>query len=268
MNQPASTPTPASAPGTLNVRVNPKALIGGVMVGAVLLGFGFKLGATGSADATDAPPAQVVDEEQPATLDEDLPALDPTEGPEIAPTPTTLAETPIELDPVVTTVAETVPPPVTEEPSGGLEVGSSLPVVLADGSTIDVPLPEGWVADENGNAHSEGPPWMNVFIANFNWGHEEAISKYVDYLAGEIKDFDHSKSQSVTVSSNIVAFSYFEYGGTVPLNNGGSRSVYGFVQIGTGTNGTTTIVDWWSDSDVTDEVARSHFKYFAAQFGV
>ena len=272
MNQPSSTPpTPASSPGTVNVRINPKALVGGVVAAIAILSFGFKLGANGSANATNAPAVQDVDENQTSTLDEGLPALDPTEGPDIAPTPTTLAETPIELDPVVTTIAEPAEPPATNEPASSLQT-SAITMTVSDsaGQPSEVALPEGWVFDDKypGNAYSEGPPWMNVYILNKPWNHDESVPKYQKFLAESMKDAKFTKPKSLPISSNIVAFSYFEYEGVMATQNGGSRAVYGFVLLGTYTNGTTWIVDWWSDSDVQNQVATDHFNFFMGIFNV
>lgn len=265
MNQ-GSTPnsvSPASAPGTANVRVQPRALIGGVVAVVVLLGIGFKIGASGATESSGEWTANTVVENEEPTIDEGLPALDPEAGPAIAPTPTTLAETPLPLDPVVTTIAEVESEPPTTDQSAVLATDGVLVVEQAGSGTLELPLPQGWVDKGDGNAVGENGT-MLIYAFNLKKDHSSVVDDYqtkllpkyfVDLKFSDFKYFNSSAYSTI---------GYFTYEG-VDIEDGATK-FFGFVWVGTTTSGSTWVVDVWGLYEIPDDTFNNYFEFTGTWF--
>jgi hypothetical protein len=249
-------PTPASTPGTVNIRIQPKALVGGVIAAVVILGIGLKIGAGGAGASLSEETAPAVVENEEPTLDEVVPGLDPEEGPEIAPTPTTLAETPLPLDPVVTTIAEPEPeqPPV-EQPEP-VATDGVLVVQTKTKGALELPLPEGWTDIGNGNAKGEQGT-MQLYTFDFETSHEKAIELYQGKVLPDYFTDLKFSSFKYDNSSLYSAIGYFIYEGV----SNDTKKYFGFVWIGTTTSGVTWIVDVWGLSDIPDDTFTKYLNF-------
>lgn len=255
--------TPTSAPGTVHVRVQPKALVGGVVAVVVLIGIGFKIGAGGAAESTSEWTANTVVENEEPTIDEGIPALDPESGPAIAPTPTTLAEAPVPLDPVVTTIAEVESEPPTTDQSVGLETDGVLVVQQAGSGTIQLPLPKGWVDRDNGNAVGENGT-MFIYVFNVEKDNSSVVDYYqAKFLPKYFVDLKFSDFKNFN-SSAYSTIGYFVYEG-VDIDDGATR-YFGFVWVGTTTSGSTWVVDVWGRYEVPDETFNKYLNFTEGWF--
>jgi len=255
--------SPTSGPQTVQVRVQPKALVGGVVAVMVLIGIGFKIGAGSAAESTGELTTNTVVENEEPTIDEDIPALDPESGPAIAPTPTTLAETPLPLDPVVTTIAEVESEPPTTDQSVVLETDGVLVVEIDDSSTIELPLPKGWVDTGEGNATGENGT-MRMYVASTTSDTPTVVNKYqAKVLPNYFVDLKFSDFKNLN-SSAYSTIGYFSYEG-VDIKDGATR-FFGFVWVGTTTSGNTWLVDVWGLYEIPDDTFNTYFNFTAGWF--
>ena len=255
--------SPTSGPQTVQVRVQPKALVGGVVAVMVLIGIGFKIGAGSAAESTSELTTNTVVENEEPTIDEGIPALDPESGPAIAPTPTTLAETPLPLDPVVTTIAEVESEPPTTDQSVVLETDGVLVVKKIDGSTIELPLPKGWVDTGQGNAQGENGT-MLMYVASVKSDTSTTVNKYQDdILPKYFVDLKFSDFKNLNASAYSTV-GYFSYEG-VDTKDGATR-FFGFVLVGTTTSGNTWLVDVWGLHETPDDTFKTYLIFIGIWF--
>jgi len=252
------------SPTKSRLRIPPRMLGSGVVVVVVILGIVVKLGAGGSSNARGAAIGDLVAEDQVPTLDDKVPGLDPLRGPAIAPTPTTLAETPLPLDPVVTTVPRTVPvePAVDFTP---LATFGTLNVRDHQGGELTLDLPVGWFKGASGNARSAGPPPMNLLVVAQDSDHDSTLTRYRDKVLDKYFTQLKLSEYKASTTASYAALGYFTYEG-VETNDAGSRRVFGFVWVGTTIAGKTWSVDWWSDIDIDDKIVVDHFNFIGSYF--
>lgn len=256
--------SPASVPGSSNLRTNSYVLVLAVTAGIVLFGTLFAVVADRVASLSGLETQEsVVSGAEPA-FDGQFADIDPAVGPEIAPVPTSIAETPLPLDPVVTTVPapDQTPPPTTQSP---LVVNGSFDVTDASGRVLQVDLPSGWRDAGGGIATFDGTPQMSVVITSRRSGHERAVSDYVDNLDGDLGDATFSTMRSFS-NSSYVAVGYMTYDGVEITPDSGPRKIFGFVWAGTNTAGTTWIVDWWSDTEASRTTISTYLNFFAERY--
>lgn len=252
------------SPTKSRLRLPPRMLGSGVVIVVVILGVVVKFGADGSTNAGGAAIGDVVREGQLPTIDANVPALDPLRGPAIAPTPTTLAETPLPLDPVVTTVPMTAP----VEPSTDytpLATFGTLDVRDHGGGKLTLKLPVGWFKGASGNARSAGPPPMNLLVVAHNSDHDSTLARYRGKVLNKYFTQLRLSEYKASTTASYAALGYFTYEG-VETNDTGSRRVFGFVWVGTTIAGKTWSVDWWSDINIDERVVESHFNFVGSYF--
>lgn len=260
--------TAARSPGMTNLRTRSLTLVLSCAFAVVSSGVVVRFVASTSAKATGLDRTQDVSKNQP-TLDDDLPFIDPTSGPALGPTPTTLAPTPIPLDPVVTTIPTILPTTPEADNTGQLPLGEGFLVRRPDRSTTMLPLPQSWSDAGAGNARNDGTPTMNLAVYSSLLDHNAAVEDHRErFLASSITQLETSRLKYVN-TSRYSAIAYFTYGG-IEISDSGSRRIFGLAWIGTLTDGTTWVVDWWSDVDVDDHIVAKYFdltqSYFERNF--
>jgi RsiW-degrading membrane proteinase PrsW (M82 family) len=254
----------ALSPTKSRLRIPPRLLGGGVVLAVLILGVVVKFGADRSNDGRGTAIGNLVDEDQVPTIDEYVPDLDPLQGPAIAPTPTSLAETPFPLDPVVTTVPQTirVEPSIDYTPLATL---GTLKVRDHNGGMLALALPVGWLDGANGNARSAGPPPMNLLVVAQDHDHDSTLTRYrskvLDKYFTQLKLSEYKAS----TTASYAALGYFTYEG-VETNDSGSRRVFGFVWVGTTIAGKTWSVDWWSEFNIDDKIVQDYFNFVGSYF--
>lgn len=253
--------SPSRHPGTSNLRLRSKSLVGGLVAAIVVIGIGLKIGAEGR--SRDSGEMSILEDGVP-TIDGEIPTLEPEAGPEIAPKPTTMASLPLPLDPVVTTIPTTTLEPPDSHLEALLMATEAITVKSLDGESITLPLPPGWVDSGNGNARSKNGG-MYLYLANVSESLDKTLEFYKqEVLGGALLDPIFSDFKNFT-SSSYSSIGYFMYEG-IDTSRGASK-VIGFVWIGTTTSGRTWIVDFNGPSSMTDRDVSPYFKYVAALFG-
>lgn len=256
--------TPASSPGLTNLRSNPILFVAAAGASIVLFGILFVMVADRIASTTGLKGGEAVVAGMEPDLDGDFADIEPAVGPELAPVPTSIVESPLPLDPVVTTV------PTTEAPSppraeSSLTVGGLLQIVDPSGRLHDVALPTDWIDTGNGTASFEGSPRMSVVVRATRSGHDVAFSDYIAGLDADLADATFSATRFFS-NSSYAAVGYRTYNGVEIVPDSGPRKIFGFVWIGTNTSGTTWIIDWWSDAEASRSTINSYLTFFAERY--
>jgi len=256
--------SPASVPGISNLRTKPYVLVLAITCSIVVFSTLFALVAERIASTAGLATQDAVVSGVEPTFDGDFADIDPAGGPEIAPVPTSIAETPLPLDPVVTTVP--VPTTTSLPPNhASIAVDRSLIVTDQSGRTHQLDLPVGWSDAGGGVATFDGAPQMSVVITSHRTSHEVTINDYVNKLDGDLADAKFSAMRSFS-NSSYVAVGYMTYDGVEITPDNGPRQIFGFVWAGTNTSGTTWIIDWWSDAQASRRTINTYLTFFADRY--